>query len=126
MEGAGLTESISEERTEKRTTARQAHSIKSKPKNNRERLSDLFDKEWNNIMLKLKKSTFVAAYINGLFAGHTQTISEPMQLLQAIIQDEYKHQIKPKKPIHKEPDPDQEKPAQKPQKGYDEELMEVE
>jgi hypothetical protein len=125
MEGAGLTESISEERTEKRTSARQAHNIKSKPKNNRERLSDLFDKEWNNIMLKLKKATFTAAYINGLFAGPTQTISEPMQLLQTIIQDEYKHQIKPRSPIHTEA-PTKENPAKEAPKGYDEELMEVE
>ena len=116
MEQAGLTESISHDRKQKRSQARTRHNLCSKPKKDKERLADLFDKEWNNIALKLKKAAFTAAYINQLFSTGQQAVSEPIQLLQSIIQEEYRDHIKAKEPIH---DPE---PA-KPESSYADELM---
>ena len=118
MEQAGLTESISEDRKQKRASARTRHNLRSKPKNDKERLADLFDKEWNNIALKLKKAAFTAAYINQLFSTGQQAVSEPIQLLQNIIREEYKDQIKAGEPIHDQ------KPA-KPESNYADELIGV-
>jgi len=120
MEQAGLTESISHDRKQKRSQARTRHNLHFKPKTDTERLADLFDKEWNNIALKLKKAAFTAAYINQLFSTNQQTVSEPIQLLQSIIQEEYKDKIKAGKPIH-DPEPAQKKP----ESSYADELMEV-
>jgi len=88
-------------------------------------LANLFESEWNNIMLKSKKATFTAAYINQLFATDQQTIAEPMQLLQSVVMDEYSKQIKAKKDIihSKEKLESQEN---KRVRSYEEELMEVE
>jgi len=36
----------------------------------------LFETEWDNIMFKAKKATFIAGYINQLFASDDQTLSE--------------------------------------------------
>jgi hypothetical protein len=121
MEQAGLTESISEDRKLKRSQARTRHKLDSKPKKDKERLADLFDKEWNNIALKLKKAAFTAAFINQLFSTSQQTISDPIELLQCIIQEEYKDQIKAGEPIH-DPEPAQEEP----ESNYADELMQVE
>ena len=119
MEQAGLTESISDDRKQKRSQARDRHNLNSKPKTDTERLADLFGKEWNNIALKLKKAAFTAAYINQLFSTGQQQVSDPIQLLQSIITEEYKDQIKIGEPIH---DPE---PA-KPESSYEDELMGVE
>ena len=54
----------------------------------------LFESEWNNTMLKAKKATFTLALINQLMATGQQPISEPIHLLQSIVMDEYKGQIK--------------------------------
>lgn len=87
--------------------------------------ANLFESEWNNIMLKAKKATVVAAYINQLFATDQQTIAEPMKLLQSVVIDEYPKQIKAKRGlIHSK-----EKPETKENnsfRSYEEELMEVE
>jgi len=40
-------------------------------------------------MLKAKKATFTVALINHLFATETQTIADPIALLQQIVIDEY-------------------------------------
>jgi len=117
---AGLTESISEDRKHKRASARTQHNVISKPKNDKQRLADLFDKEWNNIALKLKKAAFTAAFINQLFATLHQQISVPIQLLQGIIMDEYKSQIKTEEPIHDL------SPARTESRYYEDELLEVE
>jgi hypothetical protein len=66
----------------------------SEARNSRARL---FEEEWNNIMLKAKKAAFTVALINQLFTTMDQTASEPIQLLQQIIMDEYAPQIKAKK-----------------------------
>jgi len=120
MEQAGLTESISDDRKQKRSLARTRYKLDTKPKKDKERLADLFDKEWNNIALKAKKATFTAAYINQLFSTSQQSVSKPIRLLQSVIQEEYKDQIKAsKEPIH---DPE---PVEKPESSYADELMEV-
>jgi len=130
MRNAGLTESVSENRKERLASIRRAHGFrpKRKPKNDRERLADLFDKEWNNIALKAKKATFTAAYINHLFAGQNQQIAEPIKLLQQIIRDEYADQIKPhRQPINGNPDiKTPETRESKRYKGYDTVLEELE
>ena len=72
---------------------RRSHGV-SGARNSRARL---FEEEWNNIMLKAKKAAFTVALINQLFATMVQSASEPIQLLQQIIMDEYAPQIKAKK-----------------------------
>lgn len=76
-------------------------------------------------MLKAKKATFVAAYINQLFATDQQTIAEPMQFMQRVVVDEFSNQIRTKRnAIHF-----REKPGiqeNKRVRSYEEELMEVE
>ncbi|MFC1789129.1 hypothetical protein ACFLZE_04365 [Thermodesulfobacteriota bacterium] len=118
IEIAGL---IDESQNDKRAEIRKKFGIKEA----RNRKANLFESEWNNIMLKAKKATVVAAYINQLFAAHTQTIAKPMYLIQTIIQDEYKDQIKAKKEIiHSKDKPDTQE--NKRFRSYEEELMEIE
>jgi hypothetical protein len=118
IEKAGL---IDESQNDKRAEIRKKFGIRE----GRNSKANLFESEWNNIMLKAKKATFVAAYINQLFAAHTQTIAELMQLMQTIIQDEYKEQIKAKREtIHSKEKPDTQENESL--KSYEEELMEVE
>lgn len=118
IEKAGL---VDEARQEQISQIRRKYGIR-KARNG---LANLFESEWNNIMLKFKKATFVAAYINQLFATDQQTIAEPMQLLQSVVMDEYSKQIKAKKDIihSKEKLESQEN---KRVRSYEEELMEVE
>ena len=118
IEKTGL---IDDSQTEKKAEIRQKFGIREA----RNSKANLFESEWNNIMLKAKKATVVAAYINQLFAAHTQTIAEPMRLIQTIIQDEYKDQSKAKKEIihSKEKPENQENESFK---SYEEELMEIE
>lgn len=115
----GLADPVSRDRKDKRQAAREAHNLKIRPKNDRQRLADIFDKEWNNIALKLKKAAFTASYANQLFATSSQKVASPIALLQAIITDEYKDQIRAKKPIQ---GPAEQEAAKK---SYKEELMEV-
>jgi len=89
-------------------------------------LAMLFESEWNNIMLKLKKSVFVAGYVNQLFATEHQTLSEPTLLIQWIVKNEYAPQIRTKcKPITQGRETAKGKEPEG-QKSYDEELAEVE
>jgi len=77
-------------------------------------------------MLKLKKSVFAAGYINQLFATEHQTLSEPSQLIQWIVKNEYAPQIKMKwKPIIQEKEAAN-KGKSEGFKRYDEELAKVE
>ena len=110
---------IDESQTEKKADIRKKHGIREA----RNSKANLFESEWNNIMLKLKKATFTAAYINQLFATGRQRLSDPIQLLQSIVMEEYAGQIKVKKEgIHTEGPEIKDK---EPVKGYDEELMNI-
>ncbi|CAB1059845.1 hypothetical protein D1BOALGB6SA_4610 [Olavius sp. associated proteobacterium Delta 1] len=55
----------------------------------RNREARLFESEWNNIMLKAKKATFTLALINQLFTTNSQSIADPVEILQQIVMDEY-------------------------------------
>jgi hypothetical protein len=67
----------------------------------RNREARLFESEWNNIMLKLKKATFAVALTNQFFATSQQTLADPIGLLQQIALEEYAHRLRTKKdPIH--------------------------
>jgi len=59
----------------------------------------LFESEWNNIMLKVKKATFTMALINNLFACDCQQVADPVLLLQSIVMDEYNREIKNDKKV---------------------------
>ena len=88
-------------------------------------LAMLFESEWNNIMVKLKKSVFVAGYINQLFATEHQTLSEPTLLTQWIVKSEYAPQIGAKrKPIIQGQEAGRGEKSED-FKRYDEELAEV-
>jgi hypothetical protein len=80
----------------------------------------LFESEWNNIMLKAKKATFIMALINNLFTSGYQQVADPVLLLQEIVMDEYNRGIKIDKKIIQ-----RDKKSRKPlsEKSYDEELM---
>jgi hypothetical protein len=87
-------------------------------------LANLFESEWNNIMLKAKKATFTVALLNLLFSTEHQTVSEPIAFLQQIVMDEYTLQIKAwKEPIQSKEDSKSQK-RDNPYR-YDEELMDV-
>ena len=119
---AGLTEKaglIDESQSEKKAEIRKKFGIR-EARNSR---ANLFESEWNNIMLKLKKATFTAGYLNQLFATDKQTVSDPIQLLQGIVMSEYAGQINVKMDgIHTEgPEINEKEPV----KGYGEELMDI-
>ena len=63
----------------------------------RNREACLFESEWNNIMLKLKKAVFSAALINQMFSTQSQSVSDPIVLLQDIVMVEYASKIKASK-----------------------------
>ena len=90
IRAAGL---IDKSREEKIAQIRQKYGIRE----TRNREARLFESEWNNIMLKAKKATFTMALMNQLFANQDQALSEPVQLMQSIVVDEYASQIKAKK-----------------------------
>ncbi len=121
MRSAGLTDSISESRKQSRRAARKKQDYRQKsPKNDTQRLADLFDKMWNNIALKAKKATFTISYINRLFAMGLMPFSDPANLLQNIIADEYADYIKVEQDQQavQEPEPTEES-------SYEKELLEV-
>ena len=118
VQSAGL---VDESREKELVEIRQKHGVQ-KARNG---LAMLFESEWNNIMLKLKKAVFVAGYINQLFAEDNQLLSEPVILMQWIVKGEYSSQIKAKR------DPIQAGKSATGQesrgfKRYDKELAEVE
>ena len=94
IEKAGL---VDEARQEQISQIRRKYGIR-KARNG---MANLFESEWNNIMLKAKKATFTLALVNLLFTAEHQTVSDPVALLQQIVMDEYGAQIKERKePIH--------------------------
>lgn len=118
IENAGL---IDVSHNEKKAEIRQKFGIREA----RNSKANLFESEWNNIMLKVKKATVVAAYINQLFATDQQTIAEPMQFLQSVVMEEYSKQIKVKRDIiHSKEKPETQENGSF--RSYEEELMEVE
>ena len=126
IEKAGL---VDESRQQEIAQLRKNIGIK-KPRDKESRINArLFESEWNNIMLKAKKSTFTVALINQLFCSMDQTISEPIEHLQNIVMDEYSPQIKTKRGAINEKENEKRPPitleANKNSKQYDEELREV-
>ncbi|MBW1783370.1 MAG: hypothetical protein JRL30_21840 [Deltaproteobacteria bacterium] len=90
IESSGL---INESQTQKKDKIRAKYGIKEA----RNTKANLFESEWNNIMLKAKKATFTLALINQLFCSMSQTVSDPIKHLQHIVMDEYSPTIKAKK-----------------------------
>ena len=91
-------------------------------------MARLFESEWNNIMLKAKKSMITIGHINHLFTSEKQNLSDPVRLLQQIVFEEYKPILKTKiKPLYsKEEDIPAEKQNLEGIKPYDQELAELE
>ncbi|VBB44938.1 hypothetical protein TRIP_B350109 [uncultured Desulfatiglans sp.] len=121
IESSGL---IDEFQAPKKDEVRAKFSIK-KARNTK---ANLFESEWNNIMLKAKKATFTLALMNQIFSNQDQKVSEPIALFQSIVMDEYAPLIKAQKePIHP---PETAKTAETPKnpgiKTYDQELAELE
>ena len=56
-------------------------------------MANLFESEWNNIMLKAKKAALTLAFINQRFSTATQKIADPIIALQQIIMAEHSSQI---------------------------------
>jgi len=88
----------------------------------------LFEAEWNNIMFKIKKATFIVGFLNQIFSGSDQKVAEPIRILQEIVMEEFSPQIKARqKPIHVA---DSAKPSETPKnkgiKPYDQQLAELE
>ena len=94
-------------------------SVNPRDKNHRI-LARLFESEWNNIMLKVKKATFSMALINNLFASGIEQVADPVLFLQKIVMDEYNREIKMDKKIISE-----EEKVNIPisEKSYEDELM---
>ena len=126
IQKAGL---VNESRQQEITQFRKNIGIK-KPRDKISRVrSRLFESEWNNIMLKAKKSTFTVALINQLFCASEQITSEPIEHLQNIVMDEYSPQIKTKRNDINEKEKDKSEAETHQHKNfrpYDEELGEVE
>ena len=45
-------------------------------------MANLFESEWNNIMLKAKKAALTLAFINQRFSTATQKVADPIIALQ--------------------------------------------
>jgi len=114
VDSAGL---IDESLKEKKAEIRAKFGIREA----RNAKANLFESEWNNIMLKAKKATFTVGLINQLLATSHQTISSPMALLQSIVMEEYKGQIKTNNPLQTA-NPKENREI----KGYAQELAELE
>ena len=114
---------IDESQNEKKAKIRKKFGIRE----SRNSKANLFESEWNNIMLKLKKSLFTTAHINQLFTTDRQTISDPIALLQSIVIEEYS-QIKAKREpiIGSESSENAEPRKYRRIKPYDQELSELE
>jgi len=120
VEKAGL---IDESQDEKKAEIRKKFGIR-EARNSR---ANLFESEWNNIMLKVKKATFVASFINQLFATDQQTIAEPIGLIQQIVMDEYAQiRVKREPIIGNESSEIAETLKNKGVKPYDQQLSELE
>ena len=105
IEKAGL---IDESQNAKKAEIRKKFGIR-EARNSR---ANLFESEWNNIMLKVKKAIFTAAYINQLFTTGQQTVADPIALLQGIVMEEYAGQIKmERKRIHRQDPPTEQENA---------------
>jgi len=115
IEKAGL---IDESQSEKKAEIREKYGIR-EARNSR---ANLFESEWNNIMFKVKKAIFNAAYINQLFATGQQTVSDPIALLQGIVMEEYAGQIKVKREEIHARELSEKQEIEK-INGYDKELM---
>jgi hypothetical protein len=48
----------------------------------------LFESEFNNIMLKIKKALHTLAFINNLFSDNDTLVAEPIGMLQQIVMEE--------------------------------------
>ena len=60
-----------------------------------------FESEFNNLMIKAKKAMVTVAMINQMFATEDQAVSDPIRLLQEIVNIEYGSLVKTdKEPIH--------------------------
>ena len=120
IENAGL---IDHSRERELNQIRKKYGIKEK----RNSLARLFESEWNNTMLKIKKATFTLALINQLFATQNQAIAEPIRLMQSIVMEEYTLKIKTKRQtLHEKEITGSENKEKSTFKPYDEELMEIE
>ena len=91
MRSAGLIESVSAIRKEKlaRIKDKIGYEARFRPKTDRDRLADLFDKEWNNLMFKAKKAVFTLALLNQSFANGDEPVAEPVVLLQGIVMEKF-------------------------------------
>ena len=120
IEKAGL---VDDARQEQISQIRRKYGIR-KARNG---LANLFESEWNNIMLKAKKAIFTLALVNLLFSAENQTVSDPVALLQQVVIDEYAPQIKDsKEPIHLHGVKGAPKSHEIPEiKPYDQELAEL-
>jgi len=120
IEKAGL---VDEVRQEQISQIRRKYGIR-KARNG---LANLFESEWNNIMLKAKKATFTLALVNLLFSAECQTVSDPIALLQQIVMDEYGPQIRERtEPLHpSNPKGTSNSHEIKGMKPYDQELSEL-
>jgi hypothetical protein len=83
VRNAGL---ISPERESELEVIRQQYGITARRHNE----ARLFNSEWDNLMFGLKKHVYAAASINRQFAAKGETISDPINLIQNIILQEYK------------------------------------
>jgi len=64
-----------------------------------------FESDFNCIMLKVKKAMTTVAMVNQMFATEDQAVSDPIRLLQEIVNIEYGSMVKaPKEPIHQPKD----------------------
>ncbi|MFC1863908.1 hypothetical protein ACFL1Z_08160 [Thermodesulfobacteriota bacterium] len=120
IEKAGM---VNEARQEQISQIREKYGIR-KARNGK---ANLFESEWNNIMLKVKKATFTLALVNLLFSKENETVSVPVALLRQIVMDENIHQIKGRKePIHSHFTPERSEPHKKGGiRPYDEELADL-
>ena len=120
IEKAGLVDETKQEQISK---IRRKYGIR-KARNG---LANLFESEWNNIMLKAKKATFTLALVNLLFSAENQKVSDTVSLLQQIVMDEYGAQIKASKdPIYRHGVKETPKSHEIPEiKPYDQELAEL-
>ena len=59
----------------------------------RHREARLFNAEWDNLMLKVKKAVYASAWINKLFSTEKQVVSAPIKILQQIVMQEYVKEI---------------------------------
>ncbi len=64
----------------------------------------LFEAEFNNIMLKIKKAVYTVGFVNNLFTGNGKQIAVPLTLLQQIVLEEQTANFKDKKSVENDKD----------------------